>query len=171
MNFIKKLIYFLKIFHCVSDKQATHTHRNSHLLTVLTHIFILIQAEALFTHAVRSGCLIAIIQQQQQGNNNNITRDKAVFFFLIASRKSYWDISICKSSIAAIFEINFCCSSRFCCCAAPIRRTYIYIRFFNQVSFYIYYLLIYGMASHTQYLIAAGLLILQCVAECCLSVF
>lgn len=47
----------------------------------------------------------------------------------------------------------------------------LYIRFFNQVSFYIYYLLIYGMASHTQYLIAAGLLILQCVAECCLSVF
>lgn len=58
---------------------------NVHSLTDL-HILILIQAEALFTHAVRSGCLIAIIQQQK-GDNNNITRDKALFFFWLLHAK------------------------------------------------------------------------------------
>lgn len=88
MYFIKKLIYFLKIFHCVSDKQATHTHthRNSHSLTVLTHIFILIQAEALFTHAVRSGCLIANTTATTREQQQYYKRQGCIFFWLLHAK-------------------------------------------------------------------------------------
>lgn len=77
-------------------------HTNIHSQTVLTHTNLKTSRGVIY-----SCCTIGLpylYNTTTTGDNNNITRDKALF---ITSRKSYWDIWICKSSIAAIFEIDF----------------------------------------------------------------
>lgn len=159
-------MYFLKTFHCVSDKQVSHTHTHQ-----LTDTHNSIQAVALFAHAVRSAAL-SLLYCNSNKKKNKITRDKALFS--IASRKSYWDILDLQNLQLQRFDFRNRFRFLFCLWVLSFAVITLLISF-NQVSFiylliFLYYLLINGMVSHSQYLIAPGVLILQ-YAECCLSVF